>query len=117
MDFSKIDYAWLGDSVLGLFMRMLLLHNSIPQGKTRGDLFTQITSNQFLSGFGNPTEVEAHIGRIFNEQGILGAFQYIETEIYPVLRRQLKNRGFDMPINPCLRKETQSLSNDSPNFG
>ena len=99
-DWSVVDYAWIGDSILGLYMRTLLLENNFSLGAERGELFKFITSNQFLSSFGKPTEVEADIGRVYLEKGLKEAFVYIEERLMPVLLKQLKNRGYSIQTYP-----------------
>ena len=37
-----------------------------------GEWFTRLTSNDFLSAFGNPTRVEASIGKLYQEGGLPG---------------------------------------------
>lgn len=73
--------AWLGDAVLALWVRQRLLAAQITSGQERGALFTRLTSNQFLSSRGRPTEVEARIGRIYRTQGLAPAFTHLEDLI------------------------------------
>ncbi len=56
---SRKDLAWIGDAVLGLFVRQWLLHQPENPPFSRQDRFIRFTSNAFLSSFGEPTEVEA----------------------------------------------------------
>ncbi len=86
------DEAWIGDSILGLYLRQLLLDNKIEEKAERGELYAWFSSNQFLSTFGRPTEVEARIGRIFQEEGLGAAFEYLTATILPVMQKQLENR-------------------------
>ena len=58
--------AWLGDAVLGLFVRRKIAEN---QGKIDTPAFIEATSNQFLSSMGSPTRVEAQIGVIYSKEG------------------------------------------------
>jgi hypothetical protein len=51
-----------------------------------------MTSNQFLATRGNPTAMEAQIGRLFRDDGLDPAFAYIEAVWVPVFRKQWKNR-------------------------
>ena len=51
-----------------------------------------MTSNQFLSCFGNPTKVEAELGRIYADQGLPAAFTKIETDLLPLFLKQWKKR-------------------------
>lgn len=81
--------AWIGDGVLGLYARLRILRET---GQTDGAAYSRMTSNQFLSAFGEPTAVEARIGRVFEEDGLEAAFGWIEREIVPVFERQEKNR-------------------------
>lgn len=57
-----------------------------------GKWFTHLTSNDFLSAFGNPTTVEASIGTIYQKEGLDAAFKWMETELVPVFRKQILNR-------------------------
>jgi dsRNA-specific ribonuclease len=82
--------AWIGDAVLGLFVREWILreHRALD-----GARLTAFTSNQFLSAFGNPTEVEAAIGRIYEKDGLAAAFSEIEARLLPVFLAQEKRRA------------------------
>lgn len=82
--------AWVGDAVLDLYARQWILKHC---GEVRGDLLTRMTSNQFLSGVGNPTAVEARIGRLFREGGAEAANAWIEAELLPRFRQQTKKQG------------------------
>ena len=67
------EEAWIGDAVLGLFAREWILKN---QKKMDAEMFSRLTSNHFLNNLGHPTQVEAKIGRIFNQQGLKKATIY-----------------------------------------
>ena len=82
------EEAWVGDAVLALYMRRLILEE---QGKMDGEMFVRCTSNDFLRNIGNPTSVEALIGRIYEDQGLEAAFEWMEYELLPVFRQQEKN--------------------------
>jgi len=82
------EEAWVGDAVLALYMRRLILKE---QGKMDGDMFIRCTSNDFLRNIGNPTSVEALIGRLYEEQGLDAAFEWMEYQLLPVFRQQEKN--------------------------
>lgn len=84
------EEAWIGDTVLDLFARRWILEN---HGTVSGDVLKRLTSNQFLACFGNPTAVEAKIGRIYEKEGLSAAFSWIETEILPLFEKQERNRG------------------------
>lgn len=84
------NQAWIGDAVLALYARRWLLEQPlIADSATRTELFRHLTSNQFLSGLGRPTEVEARIGRIYAEQSLEAAFHHIETQLVPLFLKQL----------------------------
>jgi hypothetical protein len=81
--------AWLGDAVLTLFARSRILAGG---GGLDAALASRMTSNQFLSAFGEPTEMEARLGRIYQEKGLAAAFLWIETEWMPLFTRQEEKR-------------------------
>jgi hypothetical protein len=73
------NQAWIGDAVLSLYVREWLspcIGQTVPD---RNALYELFTSNQFLSGFGEPTVVEAEIGQIYLEQGLPAAFVHIQA--------------------------------------
>lgn len=82
------EEAWVGDAVLALYMRRLILKE---QGRMDGEMFIRCTSNEFLRNIGNATSVEALIGRIYEEQGLDAAFGWMEYQLLPVFRQQEKN--------------------------
>ncbi len=82
------EEAWIGDAVLALYMRKLILKE---QGKMDGEMFVRCTSNAFLRNIGNATSVEALIGRIYEEQGLQAAFEWMEFQLLPVFRQQERN--------------------------
>jgi dsRNA-specific ribonuclease len=84
------EKAWIGDAVLALFARSWVLEE---RGRMDGEWFTRLTSNEFLSTFGPPTEVEARIGAIYREEGLAAAFAWMETELLPKFRRLMAKRG------------------------
>ena len=84
------EHAWLGDAVLALFARQWVL---AERKAMDGVWFTRLTSNDFLSAFGNPTSVEAGIGRLYREQGLEAAFRWMDETLVPVFRRQMAKRG------------------------
>lgn len=75
-----LEEAWIGDAVLGLYCRLRILRSD---GEVNGDKFTRMTSNQFLSTFGEPSQVEAEIGRRYAQHGLDTAFAWIEAELVP----------------------------------
>ncbi|MDD5199409.1 MAG: ribonuclease III domain-containing protein [Terrimicrobiaceae bacterium] len=82
--------AWIGDAVLSLFVRGWILRE---HGAMDGGRLTAFTSNQFLAIFGNPTEVEAGIGRIYERDGLPAAFAEIEAKLLPVFLAQERRRA------------------------
>ena len=81
--------AWIGDAVLELFARSLVLKTS---GKRDVNLKARLTSNQFLNSFNQPTRVEAEIGKIYEEQGLPAAFDHIREKIEPLFLKQEARR-------------------------
>jgi dsRNA-specific ribonuclease len=81
--------AWIGDAVLALYVRTKILRED---GVVDGEKYTRMTSNQFLNGLGEPSEVEARIGRVYEAEGLRAAFSVIEAEILPLFEKQEANR-------------------------
>ena len=81
--------AWIGDAVLALFARQFVLRE---RNMMDGEWFTRMTSNEFLSAFGNPTRVEASIGKLFLERGLDAAFAWMDAELVPLFRKQISKR-------------------------
>ncbi len=85
--------AWIGDAVLSLYAREWILRE---RGAMDGERLTAFTSNHFLSAFGNPTEVEAEIGIVYEKDGLAAGFAFIEARLLPVFlareRRRLRER-------------------------
>ncbi len=80
------EAAWIGDAVLALYARQFVLNE---RGCMDGVWFTHLTSNEFLSSFGNPTSVEAIIGNIYRAEGLATAHAYIEQNFLPVFKKQI----------------------------
>ena len=83
------EAAWIGDAVLALFAREYVLRE---RGCMDGVWFTHLTSNDFLSAFGNPTSVVARIGEIYRADGLAAAHSYIEAEFLPLFRKQIAKK-------------------------
>lgn len=83
------EQAWIGDAVLTLYARSLILREDL---KVDGPKCVRMTSNQFLSTRGEPTRVEAELGRIYQQQGLEAAFHWIESALLPLFRKQEENR-------------------------
>lgn len=86
---QRVAEAWIGDAVLSLYVRSLIIRET---GRIDHDSFVRMTSNHFLSGIGEPTRVEAEIGRVYQMEGLQAAFEWIERVIVPLARRQEQKR-------------------------
>jgi len=75
--------------VLALFAREWILRDGKGVDAER---FTRMTSNQSLGNLGNPTEIEARIGRCYQESGLSAAFGMVERELLPAFLNQEANR-------------------------
>ena len=84
------EEAWIGDAVLALFVREWILRE---QCALDGEKFIRFTSNDFLRGIGNPTQVEARIGCVYRDEGMAEAYKYIEDNLLPVFLGQERARG------------------------
>jgi hypothetical protein len=84
-----IAEAWIGDAVLLLYVRSTILRED---GRVNGERSARMTSNQFLSALGEPTRVEAEIGRVYQNQGLAAAFDWIERNLLPLFRKQEDKR-------------------------
>jgi dsRNA-specific ribonuclease len=83
------EAAWVGDAVLALFARQFVLRE---RDSMDGEWFTRLTSNDFLSAFGNPTRVEAGIGKLYQEGGLEAAFSWMEENLVPLFLKQAAKR-------------------------
>ncbi len=83
------DQAWIGDAVLALYARLKILRED---GRLDGEKAVRMSSNQFLAAFGEPTAVEAAIGRVFAAGGLDAAFVHIESTLIPLFTRQEEKR-------------------------
>lgn len=86
--------AWIGDAVLTLYVRSKILRED---GRTDGAKANRMTSNQFLSVLAEPSVTEAEIGRIFEREGLEGAYRWIEERLLPVFQKQEANREKRLP--------------------
>ncbi|MEN8660955.1 MAG: hypothetical protein ACN4GF_10680 [Lentimonas sp.] len=84
--------AWIGDAVLALFSREWILKQQDISADNRAAVFTQMTSNKFLSGVGEPTAMEAEIGVVYKSEGLQAAFDFIEKKFVPVFKKQRNNQ-------------------------
>jgi dsRNA-specific ribonuclease len=83
------EAAWVGDAVLALFARQFVLRE---RASMDGEWFMKMTSNDFLSAFGNPTRVEASIGRLYQDEGLDAAFSWMNEHLVPMFRKQTAGR-------------------------
>ena len=83
------ENAWIGDAVLELYVRSLILKQ---QGKVDAEMKMRFTCNQFLSCTGNPTAVEADIGVIYQREGLEAAFGWIRENLEPLFLKQEAKR-------------------------
>lgn len=90
---DKRNHAWIGDAVLALYARKWILRQSSIAPKERADVFQSMTSNEFLSHWGEPTQVESEIGLLFEKEGLEKTMQYLEENFLPiVLKRQARKK-------------------------
>ena len=81
--------AWIGDAVLDLYARAYILRE---RGEMDGEMLSRMTCNQFLSALGNPTVVEAEIGAIYQDKGLVASFSWIEENLLPLFKQQEGDR-------------------------
>ena len=96
------EEAWVGDAVLSLYARRWLLRHASKKlsDADRQQLFELFVSNQFLSAFGEPSQVEAAIGRKFEQEGLAAAFAYIEKSFLDSFRKSARKRGYLLQGTP-----------------
>lgn len=82
--------AWIGDAVLALYARERILRED---GLLDGPKAERMTSNQFLSAFGEPSEVEANIGRVYQQDGLAEALAFIEARYMPLFAKHEERRA------------------------
>lgn len=76
--------------MLTLYAREMILREG---GGIDGEKAVRFTSNRFLATFGEPSEVEAEIGRRYREQGLAAAFAWIEANLLPVFLKMEEKRA------------------------
>ena len=91
-----LSRAWIGDAVLSLWARLKILKDD---GQLDGEKCIRMTSNQFLSTIKEPSELEAEIGKVYEDSGLDAAFDFIEQSVLPAFERQEKNRRKRSPAN------------------
>lgn len=85
---EKRTKAWIGDAVLALYARKWILAEPSIKANERADAFIRMTSNKFLSAIGEPTAMEAEIGRIYESEGLEATFKHIEETFVPLFKKQ-----------------------------
>jgi dsRNA-specific ribonuclease len=86
---KELTEAWIGDAVLSLYARRRILRE---QGVVDSPTLERMTSNQFLTALGEPSSVEAEIGRVYEAEGLEAAFNWIEQRLIPVYLKQQEKR-------------------------
>ena len=89
---KKRSLAWIGDAVLALYARKWILKQNDISIKERAEAFQSMTSNEFLSYHGEPTQVECTIGQVYEKDGLNSAFNFIETTLMPIFLKKKKQR-------------------------
>jgi dsRNA-specific ribonuclease len=84
-----LEEAWIGDAVLSLYARGVIL---AEKGEVNSEQLERMTSNRFLTALGEPSAVEAEIGRAYAAGGIEAAYRWIENHLLPIYRRQEEKR-------------------------
>ena len=97
MEALPVEDAWIGDAVLALYARLKILRED---GCVDGEKCKRLTSNQFLGNVGEPTRVEAEIGRVYTREGLESAFGWIEQHLLPLFERQEENRKKRTYVKP-----------------
>ncbi len=84
-----LEQAWVGDAVLALYARAKILRED---GAIDAPKFIRMTSNQFLNSVGEPSAVEAELGRVYAQSGLDAAFAWIEARLMPMFVKQEEKR-------------------------
>jgi hypothetical protein len=94
------EEAWIGDAVLTLFVRgwLLTVTSREMTPAQRAALFELFASNQFLSNFGEPTRVEAEIGRLYQSDGLPAAFAFIEKKFLTRFLHTARKKGYHLRV-------------------
>ncbi len=71
--------------MLALYVRNRILAEGLGINNEKA---IRMSSNRFLSVFGDASEIEAQIGRIYRDEGLEAAFQWIEESLIPVFEKQ-----------------------------
>jgi hypothetical protein len=80
--------AWLGDAVLELYVRECILKEDASRNDSRR---ISLVRNSFLNQIGQPTRVEAEIGRRYQEGGLEAAYAWIGEQMEPLIAQSPKS--------------------------
>ena len=80
--------AWVGDAVLELYARTRILDEEHRRNTPR---LIRFVRNAFLNHLGQPTRIEAEIGRCYMSGGLETAFVWIREHIEPLFLKQEAN--------------------------
>lgn len=89
---EKRRKAWIGDAVLALYAREWILKQPDIAVKDRAEVFKRMTSNHFLASLGEPTAMEAEIGKVYEDEGLAAAFEHIGAKFLPLFVKQGRKR-------------------------
>jgi dsRNA-specific ribonuclease len=79
--------AWIGDAVLELYVREYILKQDASRDDARR---ISLVRNSFLNRIGQPTRVEAEIGRRYHEGGLEAAYAWIREQLEPLITEAQK---------------------------
>ena len=85
---EKRTKAWVGDAVLSLAREWIPGDASI-QPSDRNEAFIRMTQTSF-SSVGEPTAMEAEIGRIYESEGLDAAYKHIEETTFLFKKQQVR---------------------------
>ncbi|HSJ01995.1 MAG TPA: hypothetical protein VK956_06045 [Verrucomicrobium sp.] len=89
--------AWIGDAVLELYVREYILKKDASRDDARR---ISLVRNSFLNQIGQPTRVEAEIGRRYQEGGLEAAYAWIREQLEPLITQATKS----LPHSPQRKK-------------
>ena len=100
---ETLELAWVGDAVLALYARRRILAEGLGIDNEKA---IRMTSNRFLSGFGDASEVEARLGRVYQAQGLEAAMSWIEETLMPVFEKQERRIAPPLAVKKLSKSET-----------
>ena len=111
---EKRSLAWIGDAVLALYARKWILKQNDISIKERAEAFQSMTSNEFLSYHGEPTQVECTIGQVYEKDGLNSAFNFIETTLMPIFLKRKSNVNCPVALTPKKTRPSRSTIESIP---